>query len=236
MNLAAHGGKIYRIGGMQPRNAPAEEADNHSIADCDCFDPAAGKWSPIPALPEPRSSHDVAIVGDKLFVIGGWNMRGEAGNDWLKNALYMDLATSTKEWNSIEQPFERRALIVAVHQGKIYVLGGFDEADEPSLKVDILDPSSGKWTSGPNLPDGKMNGFAPAACTLNGDLFVSVADGGMHRLNSAENRWDKVASTTPRIVHRLVPHDSKILVIGGATRGDNLSLIEAVSIKQDSKR
>src|SRR5688500_2695034 len=30
MNLAAHKGKVYRVGGMQPKNAPGEAADNHS--------------------------------------------------------------------------------------------------------------------------------------------------------------------------------------------------------------
>ena len=33
MNLAAHGGKVYRVGGMQPRNEPGEPADNLSLAD-----------------------------------------------------------------------------------------------------------------------------------------------------------------------------------------------------------
>jgi uncharacterized GH25 family protein len=232
MNLATHGGKIYRVGGMQPRNKPGDEVDNYSIADCTCFDPAAGNWKSIGSLPEPRSSHDVAVVDDKLFVVGGWNMKGEAGgNDWLKTMLVMDLAADNPEWKSVEQPFQRRALIVAVRHGKIYVLGGFDEADEPSLRVEIYDPNTSNWTTGPDLPGHKMNGFAPAACTMNDQLYVSVGDGTMYRLNDTENRWDEVARTTPRIVHRLAPHESQILVIGGASKGDNLSLIEAVTVE-----
>ncbi len=34
LNLAAHGGKVYRVGGMQPKNAPGEASDNHSLTDC----------------------------------------------------------------------------------------------------------------------------------------------------------------------------------------------------------
>ncbi len=33
LNLAAHGGKIYRIGGMESRNKPGETVDNHSVAE-----------------------------------------------------------------------------------------------------------------------------------------------------------------------------------------------------------
>ena len=37
MNLAAHAGKIYLIGGMQPRNKPGDPAENHSVADVTCY-------------------------------------------------------------------------------------------------------------------------------------------------------------------------------------------------------
>jgi hypothetical protein len=44
MNLTVHAGKIYRVGGMAPRNKPGDAADNHSTAECARFDPATGKW------------------------------------------------------------------------------------------------------------------------------------------------------------------------------------------------
>ena len=77
MNLASHGGKVYRVGGMQPRNAPGEPADNLSIADVARFDPKVGKWEALPPLPAGRSSHDVVVAGDKLVVVGGWQMKGK---------------------------------------------------------------------------------------------------------------------------------------------------------------
>ena len=52
MNLAAANGKIYRIGGMSPRNSPGAPADNYSTAENARFDPATGKWE---ALPRSRS-------------------------------------------------------------------------------------------------------------------------------------------------------------------------------------
>jgi uncharacterized GH25 family protein/outer membrane protein assembly factor BamB len=231
MNLAAHNGKIYRVGGMEPRNKPGEDEDNHSLADVSCFDPAKGKWEALTPLPVPRSSHDVAVVDGKLYVIGGWNMTGDDGQDWLSNMLVLDLSAAKPEWKSIEQPFQRRALIAAVAEGKIYVMGGFTEEETPSLNVDIYDTRTGQWTIGPKLPGPPMNGFAPAACTLDGKVYVSVGDGNLLRLNEAAGRWDHVTKNTPRIVHRLAPHESKILVLGGAVKGDNFDLIEVVNIQ-----
>ena len=72
------------------------------------------------------------------------------------------------------------------------------------------------------------NGFAPAACVLDGRLYASVMDGSLLRLDEKANRWELVAKTTPRIVHRLVPHGDEILIVGGANHGGNFDLIEAV--------
>lgn len=228
MNLATHGGKIYRVGGMDPRNAPGAKADNYSVTTAARYDPAAGKWEELAALPSPRSSHDLAVLGNQLYVLGGWDMRGRAGgNHWLDHMNVLNLADAGATWQAAPQAFERRALIAAVHQGKIYVLGGFTEESDPMLRVDIFDPASKTWSQGPDLPGKDENGFAPAACELNGRLYVSVGDGGLYRL--AGEAWEKVATTTPRIVHRLVPSGSSILVIGGAAKGDNLNLIEQVT-------
>ena len=53
MNLASYGGKVYRVGGMEPRNKPGDPTDNHSVADVACFDPEMGKWESLPPLPVP---------------------------------------------------------------------------------------------------------------------------------------------------------------------------------------
>lgn len=229
MNLATWHGKIYRIGGMRPRNKSSEPADVRSVADCACFDPATKQWSDLPALPDPRSSHDIAVVGDKLFVVGGWDLTGKADEArWADRALILDLSAKQPQWKSVKEPFRRRALVAAAYDNKVYVIGGFEPDSEPSKDVDVYDPASDTWTSGPQLPGPKQNGFGPAACSLDGRLYVSVADGTLYQLNEASASWEKVASTTPRIVHRLAPTGSELLVIGGASKKRQLNLIEAV--------
>ncbi|HZZ43305.1 MAG TPA: kelch repeat-containing protein [Tepidisphaeraceae bacterium] len=231
MNLAAYQNKIYRIGGMEPRNKPTEKTDDFSLATCSRYNPDTHQWEPLPDLPAPRSSHDITILDGNLYAIGGWTMSGDkGGNAWLKTTAILDLNSSTPQWKSIPQPFQRRALIVSVLNHKIYCIGGFDADDEPSRNVDIYDPATKTWSTGPELPKPDMNGFAPAACTLDNRLYVSVGDGSLLCLNPAGTAWEKIATSTPRIVHRLIPFGTQILIAGGADKGNNFNLIESVDL------
>ena len=232
MNLATHAGKIYRVGGMDPRNKPGEPAENFSVAWAACYDPATNTWTDLPPLPEPRSSHDVAVVGDTLYVVGGWNMLGHDGQEWCDTMFALDLANPGAGWKTLPQPFVRRALIAAVNDGRLYVIGGFTENEDASREVDIFDPATGTWAKGPELPGESLNGFAPAACTIAGLVHVSVADGSVHRLSQAGCHWEPVASVVPRIVHRAVADgDGHMVLVGGAANAANLDLVERVPVR-----
>jgi hypothetical protein len=230
MNLAAYQGEIYRIGGMAPRNKPGEKQAIYSVGDCARFDPATKSWEPLPALPAPRSSHDVAVVGSKLVVVGGWTLDGPAGGKWLDTLEVLDLSAEKLEWKSIKQPFKRRALIAASVDGKMYVIGGFDEHNKIIHDVAIYDPGANQWASGPAVPGGEIDGFAPAACAHNGALYVSVADGSLYRLNASRQEWEKEGIGTPRVAHRIASWGNSILISGGADNGNNSNLIEAIAI------
>jgi hypothetical protein len=230
LNLATYEGKIYRVGGMEPRNAPGQPAAIYSVAECARFDPATAKWEPLPSLPAPRSSHDVVVVGNKLIVVGGWNLKGpvESG-EWQDTLAVLDLSAAKPQWKTVPQPFRRRALIAAAYNGKMYVMGGLDDNWKMVRETNIFDPETGVWTKGPDLPGDEMNGFGPAACVHDGDLYVSVADGGLYRL-TAEG-WQKASSAKPRIAHRMVSDGPMILVLGGADKGACLDSVEAVASK-----
>jgi N-acetylneuraminic acid mutarotase len=232
MNLATYAGKIYRIGGMMPRNQPGHAADNFSSADCARFDPASQVWEALPPMPEPRSSHDVVVIGDQLIVTGGWDMEGKAGQHWSDTMFTLDLSAPKLEWKSAPQPFRRRALIAAVYQGRMFVMGGITDMGKVVGDVDIYDPRTKAWTKGPALPGSGVNPFAPAAAVDAGSLYVSVADGTLYRLDRSEQSWEKVGRGTPRVAHRAVADGQSILVMGGAEKGMNLDLIEAIPVNQ----
>jgi hypothetical protein len=229
MNLAVHRGVIYRVGGMQPRNKPGDTHDMRSVADVARFDPSRGQWEALPPLPQARSSHDVVVVGDTLIVVGGWTLRGLDPTLWPDSMELLDLSAPVLTWKRVPQPFNRRALVAAAHEGRVYVFGGFDDQSKVVHATAIYDPAARTWSAGPDLPGGPMNGFGPAATVAEGALVVSVDDGTVFRLASGV-RWDRIGRATPRIVHRLVTDGNRVLVVGGAAGGKNSDLVEAVSL------
>ncbi|MDY3558021.1 hypothetical protein R5W23_000741 [Gemmata sp. JC673] len=232
VNLAAHKGSVYRVGGMQPKNAPGEPSDNTSLAECARFDPKTGKWEEIAGLPAGRSSHDVVVAGDKLVVVGGWQMRGKGEKPvWHDTALVLDLTSAKPEWKSVPQPFKRRALTAAAVGNKVYVLAGLG-AEGTDRKVDVLDVETGKWSTGPEFPGTDRTAFSPAACTAGGKLVMSTSSGALYRLTDAGDKWEKVgAAAKGRMVARLVPFGTdRVVLLGGASNSGNVDALEVLTV------
>ncbi|VTS06885.1 Kelch repeat-containing protein [Tuwongella immobilis] len=232
MNLAAHQGLIYRVGGMQPRNAKGQPSDNHSLADAARYNPQTNAWEALPALPEARSSHDLVVIGNSLVVIGGWKLAGKSEPEWATTGLMMDLSAKKLEWKSFEQPFKRRALTAASLNGKLYVLGGLDMEGEASRQVAIYDPATKQWSEGPAYPGSGMDGFSAAACVLRDRLYLSVASGPVLRLSADGKSWEKIGElANKRFVHRLVPiAPDRLMAVGGASRGANVATVDVVQL------
>ena len=230
--LVAHGGKLYRVGGMQPQNSKAEKSDTRSQASCAVYDPAAGKWTDIEPLPEPRSSHDAAVVGGTLYVFGGWCLNGKDGkSEWLDHGWKLDLKAADAKWQKVEQPFQRRALTMAARGGKVYVIGGLNAKGEMDLTVNVHDSKAGTWAEGPPLPGEKSNGFTPASAVADGRLFVTPADGKLYRLTDKADGWAEVGHLAEkRFVARMVPGpDRRLVVIAGTSPGSLLASVEAIA-------
>ena len=228
--LAAHAGVIYRVGGMVAENATDEEEFIYSTNAAAAFDPAVGTWSGLPDLPAGRSSHDVASVAGKLYVVGGWDLQRDGSVDWATEVLFLDLSADNRQWHSLRQPFECRALAAVAFGNQLYVIGGMTPDDVISRQVHIFHPESNTWSNGPPLPGNVMNGFGPAACVCGGRLYVGCLDGEIYRLNERLNRWESVWSLAiPRYLHRLLPVDDRsLLALGGESRGGHVRLNETV--------
>lgn len=225
--LVAHGGKLYRIGGTQARNKPGDPGDLHSLKSCDCFDPKTGEWTKFAELPAGRSSHDAVVLGDRIYVVGGWEMTGHDGkHTWHDTALSIDLNSESPKWEPIKQPFQRRALTAVAYENQVYVIGGLAE-DGVTKFVNVYDPSTKKWTEAPALPGNRINGFSAAACVLDGKLMINPADGSLYQLE--EDEWKFLAELEhKRFVHRMVPAGNRLIVLGGASREGTVGETEIV--------
>ncbi|HWL07434.1 MAG TPA: DUF1668 domain-containing protein [Planctomicrobium sp.] len=234
--LLAHKGSIYRIGGMTARNEPGEKQDLYSLADFAKFDPQTKAWTELPPLPEGRSSHGASIVGDKLYVVGGWRLNGSEEPQWQSTMLVFDLAAEKPEWQTLPTPpFQRRALMSTALNGKIYVTGGLTPEGAISRDVDVFDTQTQTWSKGPAIPGMPMNGNGLASYSTEKALYISGMDGKVYRLNKAQDGWDAVGRLEqPRIHHRLASlQHGVLLAIAGATMQDNLKTITPV--KFDTK-
>jgi len=154
--LVAHGGKLYRVGGMNARNATTDDdEDLHSTTEFAEYDPATKKWTSLEPLPAPRSSHNAVVIGGKLYVVGGWMLSGSRKGEWLDDSLVYNFSDPSAGWQKLpKQDFQRRALAASQWRGKLAALGGMDEKVKVSRRVDFFDPATGKWSQGPELPAG----------------------------------------------------------------------------------
>jgi N-acetylneuraminic acid mutarotase len=236
--LVAYDGKLYRIGGVNARNATtAEKEDMHSTDQFGEFDPATGKWTSLAPLPAARSSHNAVVIGERLYVVGGWQLSGKSPGEWQSDALVYDFTSPEARWQKLpEPPFKRRALAVGAWQGKLVAIGGMDENGKPSRRVDLFDLQSKRWTRGPDLPGAGLSGFGGAACDLDGRIYASDVRGVVYRLTDSGSAWEELSRmATGRIFHQLVPTaDGRLLAIGGASRKSHLADAEWIEPSADS--
>ncbi|WP_166831672.1 Kelch repeat-containing protein [Thalassoroseus pseudoceratinae] len=236
--LVTNGEKLYRIGGFTAKNAEGEEHDLWSQDSVAAFDLESNAWNEMPSLPEPRSSFDACVLNNTIYVIGGWQLAGDDESKWHKTAWSMDLDAKKPEWKALPTPpFQRRALAVAAHDGKVYAIGGMQETGGPTTRVDVFDPKSGEWAEGPSLVmtekpaeeegednrrgrfSGGMTGFGASAFATGGRLYTSTINGDLQRLSKDGKKWEIIAQTpTARFFHRMLPLDkSRLIVVGGAS-------------------
>ncbi len=234
--LVTDGTYLYRVGGMLPKNQPGKDHDLESVADFARFDPTSKTWTSLAPLPEGRSTHDAVVIGQTVYVVGGWTMNGA----WQKakfneNVAAFDLSKPEAGWKTIEQPFRRRALSVGQAEGKLYVLGGLNDALKIERRVDVYDPATGSWTFGPELPgNAKNDGFGTSSFNVEGRLYYSGVAGQIFRLDPQGKAWELVGAwSLPRTNHRLLPGpDHSLLAVGGGSKGKQTLIIEAVGIPQ----
>lgn len=220
--MIEHGGKLYRIGGFTATNKAGEKEDLRSQADFARFDAATNQWVDLPKLPEGRSSHDAAVVGDTVYVVGGWNMQGAGGSTakWHTDALAYDLKAEKGEWKTIAAPnFERRALALAAWNGRLVCIGGMGSKGGATTDVAIFDPAKDTWLEGPALLGTAMDGFGASAFASGDTLYATTMTGSIQRLEPDAKAWQSVGQLAhPRFFHRVLPlPGNKLVVVGGAS-------------------
>ena len=241
--MTAHpAGGVLRIGGFTARNSLDEESDYHSMPTVSHYDPAAGEWTDLAPLPEGRSSFDAALLGDKVYVLGGWRMAGAAEEQWLTRGYVADLTQNPIEWEELPTPPQaRRALSVAAvpeagDAGKIYMIGGMLPEGEPTRRADVFDVANQEWESAPNLNGGVMDGFGTASFAADGAVYTTTLTGTVQRLAPGSDAWEDLGELpNARFFHRLLPVPAAapptfLLIGGGSMEEGRFTAVERLTV------
>ena len=200
-------GGLHRVGGMRV----TQPGVLRSTAEHQRYDIGRGQWRDAPPLPEARSSHEAVAVDEAIYVVGGWQLAGDASTGVLARTM---LRFRGGRWESMESPVERRAVGAAASSDLLMVAGGLTEGGI-SQRVDLYDVAARRWSRGPDLP-GERSGFGVAIVSCEGAFLASGMDGLVWRWAPGEQAWGQVGALRfGRFFHRMAHLGDSVVVVGG---------------------
>ena len=239
--LVSDGEFLFRIGGLSFIKQEGETKDLfNSTSYFARYDPRTDTWSELAPLPVSRSSHDAAVLGRVIYVVGGWNLQddGPRSAEWHDKMHAFDLDDPEAGWQTFDGPgYDLRAISAAAHNGKLFVAGGITPSGFVR-KTAVYDPDTEEWSEGPELySDSSMAGFATSMFAVGGHLYCTGASGVVYRLAEDEADW-RVADRLlfPRMFLRLLPVGESRLIAVGGTRGmfGHTAAIESLRVNPES--
>lgn len=196
----------------------------------------AWSWAALPDVPTPRTEVAAVVLGDTLYVLGGF-----AAASTPSNAVEaLDLTTNT--WSSrMPMPVPLHHAPAVAHDGRIHVLGGYTSAAfVPTRLHFVYDPASDLWSVGPELPRARG---AHGAAVVDGQavLVGGVGDAGLLSavdvLELGAGTWSEAAELPkPRDHLAVAALDGRVHAIGGRERSldTNMGTHEAYDLASDT--
>ena len=224
--IAVDNNKIYVAGGYKVTTEDEETAETESNSVW-IFDLSLGAWVAGPAMPAPRVGLSLASVGGKIYAIGGKGPNAERIFVFDPDKNQWSIARSSL-------PAPRSDSAVVVVGGEIYVIGGAI-GNVATARVDIFNPATGAWRSGPALPAARGG---HVAAVLDGKIHVT---GGQsihppktypdHFVLTPGGAWSKAAPLpTPRHGSVAAATHGKFFVIGGSPGAGVYSVFTASDV------
>lgn len=198
-------------------------------------------WQTLAPLKTVRSHCGAVALEGKIYVFGG-------GGPEFKSLQTVEVYNPKEDrWTEgPEMPTLRSGVVAVSLNGRAYVMGGGFRRPDGRFNflttVELFDPGTGRWSSGPDL---LQRHDAPAATVSDGAIYLfgghhPEASGGpmtdpafsfSERFDPEEGRWIEIAPLpTPRFSLSVVPVGGTIWAMGGAAYRDghfhNYDLIE----------
>lgn len=185
----AIGDEVYALGGMTGLDFTSQKT---------AWVLRSGAWTSLPDLPEARGAGGAAALDGVVYVVGGM-LAGETRAEVF--------AFDKGAWRAVAPlKVAREHLAVVAFEGRIFALGGRQGSLSKNLaSVEIYDPRTDAWTSGPELP--RAAGGCAAAVhagklyLLGGEAPDTVSD-ELDVLDPRTMTWS-IAARTPKPRHGL---------------------------------
>lgn len=230
--------KIYVVGGF------AKPGLGHAMSlaitpALEVYDPATDRWTAKTPLPVGLHHVGLGVIGGRLYVVGGYKQSGLSA--WRPVATVYAYDPVTDAWTErAPMPTARGALAVAVHDGKLYAIGGYD-GEANSAAVEVYDPVKNVWVSRARLPTPRDH---LAAATASGKVYaIGGRRNGDYQRNlavveaydPAADRWARVADLpTARSGLTASEQGGKIYVFGGESGEGTFRQNEAYDPDRDA--
>jgi RNA polymerase sigma factor (sigma-70 family) len=214
-------GKIYAIGGRT-----GAQLAGPVLASTEEYDQVADKWTKKADMPTARDSVSIAVVNNKIYVIGG---SPDAG--FLATVEEYD-PIADKWTKKTDMPTARTGSSASAVNGKIYVIGGMNSTICLPT-VEEYDPVADIWSKKTDMPSSRG---CHSASVVNGKIYV-IGGGAtgwipvstVEEYDPATDKWTKKANMpTTRYALSTSAVNGKIYAIGGGANrfADVFSAVE----------
>ena len=149
-------------------------------------------WTAMAPIPTPHAQARAAVVGNKIYVPGGFNSVSFGGP--LPFMQIYDTVADT--WSAgMDMPASLGGVATAAFNGLVYVIAGYTNPFPTATNaVYIYDPVANSYTTGAPMPAPQGN---VAGVLLNGEIYVvggGQAPGAQYAYDPATNMWRTIAA------------------------------------------
>jgi len=189
---------------------------------------APGTPHVIGSLPHALSDLSAVTIGDRAYVVGGWN-------GTVTNAAIYAATASGRVARAGQLPLGVRYPAAVALDGRLIVAGGETTSGRPTRRAWSFDPASGKVTRLPDLPAATDHGMAAA---LAGRVYLigGLRDGSFTPAilswAPGETRWHPAGRLPWAIADAgAVAFDGGIAVIGGRDSAGTLASVIVLRVR-----
>jgi uncharacterized repeat protein (TIGR01451 family) len=216
---------LYSVGGWSSYYDYLPEANSVVTR----YDACRREWTVATYMPEARAEAAAAILGGKLYVIGGRYFSYLTYTAVTSASVSVYDPTSETWTAAADLPTPLTGMAAVAYDGKLYLFGGVDDAGQANDRVLVYDPASDRWQFRAPMPGGGR--YFVAAAAIAGKIYVA---GGFPDLPTTEvydparDAWT-VASALRRgrqSAALVTGPDGALYLLGGGNRRGGLASTE----------